>query len=136
MRISSMAILASSLAFTTACSRQPDDAQIVRSVRTQIQKDPAVTGDVKVESANGFVTLSGGVASLVERSHAAEDARGVTGVRGVFNHLNIEEPAPESARQERRPNPVRRQNPTEYKGCVIRNREIFPGLNDGSVRVP
>ena len=108
-----MAILASCLVFTTACSRQPDDVQIVKSVQTQIQKDLAVIGDVKVESAKGFVTLSGSVASMVERSHAAEDASGITGVRGVFNYLTVEAPTPPSARRFRRVTPARSQSPPE-----------------------
>jgi BON domain len=105
-----MTILAACLALTTACSRQPDDVQIVKSVQTQIQQDRAVTGNVKVESAGGFVTLSGSLPSEVERSHAAEDASGITSVRGVFNHLTVDEPTPASARRDR---PARRQSPPE-----------------------
>src|SRR5271168_168904 len=78
------------LAVMAGCSRPPDDVQIVKSVQTEIQKDPSISGDVKVESEHGMVTLRGHVASEAERAAAARDAAGITGVAGVYNLLAME----------------------------------------------
>ena len=114
MRKLSIAILCTAaLAVTTSCSHAPDDVQIVKSVQTEMQQDSSITGDIKVESEHGMVTLRGHVGGETERAAAAKHAAGVPGVSGVYNLLTVE--AAESTRpaKERRASSKRRKEATE-----------------------
>ncbi len=97
------------LALTTSCSHGPDDVQIVKSVQTEIQKDSSISGDVKVESEHGMVTLRGHVEGETERAAAARHAAAITGVSGVYNLLTVESAAAAPSPRERRAAPSKRR---------------------------
>jgi hypothetical protein len=102
------------LAVITSCSHAPDDVQIVKSVRTEIQQDSSISGDIQVESEHGMVTLRGHVGGETERAAAARHAAAVTGVAGVYNLLTVESAAVAPSPRERRSAPSkRRQEATE-----------------------
>ena len=79
--------------------RYPDDAEIVRSIRTAIARDPRVAGaQVEASSQDGIVTLTGTVRSLAAREAAAETAETISGVWRVDNRLEVRaRPAPTDA---------------------------------------
>jgi len=93
------------LAGMVACSLQPDDSQIRRSVDVQIQNDKVILGDVKVEAHNhGYVTLSGQVSSEAASQAAFRDAKTVPGVKAVFNHLTVDVHATSKPQRKASPN--------------------------------
>ena len=82
------------LGMTMACNRAPNDAQIANQVQSKITADSNIQNkQIGVQSANGVVTLSGTVASEVERSAAANDAAQVSGVKTVVNDLQVSQAA-------------------------------------------
>ncbi|HET7185512.1 MAG TPA: BON domain-containing protein [Terriglobales bacterium] len=78
------------LGIGVACNRAPNDAQVANQVQQKIAADGNVQNkQIGVQSANGVVTLSGTVASEMERSAAANDAAQVAGVKTVVNNLEL-----------------------------------------------
>lgn len=76
----------------------PDDNGLASKVQGQISADGAIAGQpVKASVQNGVATLTGNVANDAQRTIAARDAAGVTGVREVINNLTIGNPPPASA---------------------------------------
>lgn len=67
-----------------------DDAWISAKVKTLLLKDESVKGmDVNVKTHMGTVLLSGWVSSPTQIAQAEKIARGVEGVRGVQNDLQV-----------------------------------------------
>jgi hypothetical protein len=87
------------LAIGVGCSRAPDDRQIATEVRSQIQQNSAIHGEVQAESAHGTVTLNGHVENEAERVLASRDAAAVVGVKQVVNNLTVVPPAASAAPQ-------------------------------------
>src|SRR4051794_4435740 len=78
------------LAVAVGCAKKPSDGQIIGEVATKIQADPNLqTKAVAVQSQDGVVTLTGQVATEMERTAAANDAGQVAGVRTVVNNLTV-----------------------------------------------
>ena len=91
-------ILLLALGLTVACTRAANDAQIANQVQSKITADGNIQNkQIGVQSSNGVVTLSGTVASELERSAAANDAAQVSGVKTVVNNLQVS--APEVAQE-------------------------------------
>lgn len=87
-------VLLLALGMTMACNRAPNDAQIANQVQSKIAADSNIQNkQIGVQSANGVVTLSGTVASELERSAAANDAAQVSGVKTVVNDLQVSQAA-------------------------------------------
>lgn len=67
-----------------------DDKAVSAKVKAALLKDPDVKGlQVKVETYNGVVQLSGFVDKPEQISRAAEVAKGVEGVKSVKNDLIV-----------------------------------------------
>lgn len=67
-----------------------DDAWITAKVKALLVKDEGVKGlEVKVETYKGNVQLSGWVSNPTQIAQAERIARGVEGVRGVRNDLQV-----------------------------------------------
>jgi osmotically-inducible protein OsmY len=67
-----------------------DDQTITAKVKSALLGDPEVKGlQVKVETYNGVVQLSGFVDSPAQIPRAVELAKGVEGVKSVKNDLNL-----------------------------------------------
>jgi osmotically-inducible protein OsmY len=67
-----------------------DDAAITTKIKAELAKDPvAKATQVKVETYNGVVQLSGFVDSQQSASRAAELARSVPGVSAVRNDIRV-----------------------------------------------
>ncbi|HEX9120325.1 MAG TPA: BON domain-containing protein [Terriglobales bacterium] len=97
------------LGITLACNRAPNDAQIANQVQSRITADSNIQNkQIGVQSANGVVTLSGTVASELERSAAANDAAQVSGVKTVVNDLQVSQ----SAMAQPAPVPMEQPAPT------------------------
>jgi len=93
IRSSIIVFIAAIALFAAACkkSQTPTDAQIASDVQSKVNADEAVQNkQIAVLAANGVVTLSGSVGSEAERSAAAGDAAGVSGVRTVVNNLTVQ----------------------------------------------
>jgi len=112
------ALVLALLAFT-ACNQTParSDAQIASDIQNKIYSDAAVQSrDISVQANSGIVTLSGNVASDVERGAAANDAATINGVKTVVNNLQVQQaqatPPPAVAQQ---PAPVPVQKKAEAK---------------------
>ncbi len=87
-------VLLLALGMAMACNRAPNDAQIANQVQSKITADSNIQNkQIGVQSANGVVTLSGTVASELERSAAANDAAQVSGVKTVVNDLQVSQSA-------------------------------------------
>lgn len=72
-----------------------DDSTITTKVKTSFATDKTVSAmDVRVETSNGNVRLSGFVDSAAEKQRAEELARSVAGVKSVTNAITVQsEPA-------------------------------------------
>jgi osmotically-inducible protein OsmY len=87
--------LAFALAATASCAsgsgaQTRSDAEIARAVRAEIAADPSLNPfAVTVDTRDGVVTLSGHVLAADDRVRAERLARGVVGVRGVVNLLEV-----------------------------------------------
>jgi hyperosmotically inducible protein len=91
------------LAFNAGCSSSAehrstgayiDDTAITAKVKGAFVQDKVVKAmDVKVDTYNGTVQLSGFVESADQRSRAEQIARGIAGVRDVTNNIQVNPPA-------------------------------------------
>jgi hyperosmotically inducible periplasmic protein len=76
-------------------STQTDDATVTSNVRTALLADAAVKAfDVKVETRQGTVQLSGVVDTQAQIDQALTVTRGVTGVSAVENGLTLKDASP------------------------------------------
>ena len=67
-----------------------DDQAVTAKVKSALLNDPVVKGlQVKVETYNGVVQLSGFVDDPAQIPRAIEIAKGVQGVKSVKNDLNL-----------------------------------------------
>ena len=89
------------LAFSVAgCKSSPpvSDATLTRNVQTVLTADSAVSGQpVQVAVQGGVATLSGSVSNDAQRTLAARDAAGVTGIAKVVNSIGVGIAPPVSA---------------------------------------
>jgi hypothetical protein len=86
------------LLFSSACSNQRTDAQLIGEVSTRIQHDALVPNkNIAVMANKGVVTLNGSQDSDAARLAASNDAAQVEGVKTVVNNLTVAEPAPQQA---------------------------------------
>ncbi len=86
------------------CSRKPNDAQVASEVQNKINEDSNIPDKLITVSTNGgIVTLTGKIATDLERTAAANDAAQVEGVKTVINNLEVQPPI---ANTERRPQPA------------------------------
>lgn len=82
------------IGLAVGCTRGRTDAQIVGDVQAKLFADPAITTkQIQVSANNGTVTLTGTVASDMERAAAANDAAQIEGVKTVVNNLAVAEAA-------------------------------------------
>lgn len=90
------------IAFNAGCSSTAehrsagafiDDSAITAKVKGAFVKDEVVKAiDVKVDTYNGNVQLSGFVETSDQRTRAEQIARGVAGVRDVTNNVQLTPP--------------------------------------------
>lgn len=72
-----------------------DDSTITTKVKTAFATDKTVSAmDVRVETNNGNVRLSGFVDSAEEKRRAEEVARSVAGVKSVTNAITVQSESP------------------------------------------
>ena len=70
-----------------------DDSTITTKVKTKILGDDFMKGlAISVTTFNGKVTLTGAVETAEQKKKAEEIARGIEGVAGVNNLLEIKKP--------------------------------------------
>src|SRR5437868_14010501 len=98
------ALCAALLAISVACSKTPNDAQVVSDVEAKLGTDSGLANNqLTVQSSNGTVTFSGAVANDAEREPAAKYAASEPGVTTVINNVQVgtaqasAKPSPESA---------------------------------------
>jgi hypothetical protein len=101
------AVCAGLLAFSMACSKTPNDAQVVSDVQSKLGTDSGLQNkQLTVQSSNGTVTLSGVVDNDSQREAAAKYAGSEPGVKTVINNLQVAT-TPASAKPAPEPSPVR-----------------------------
>ena len=86
------AVVIIGLALLEGCStfRAPDDGAITSDIQAKLFADPVLkTRDIRVSSSRGAVTLSGSVATELEKAAAEHFASRVDGVRNVVNMLTV-----------------------------------------------
>lgn len=112
------AACAALLAFSVACTKAPNDAQVVSDVQAKLGTDSGLQNkQLTVQSSNGIVTLSGVVDNDAERNAATKYAASEPGVKTVINNLQVgttqasAKPSPESIpdRSVQRSTPPRRR---------------------------
>ena len=108
-------LLTSVLAFTFACTKPPNDAQMTSDIQAKLGADSGLQNkQINVQAANGAVTLSGTVDNDAQRDAASKYAAAEPGVKQVINNLQVapmtasSEPAPE-------PTPSRAAEPQPMK---------------------
>jgi hyperosmotically inducible periplasmic protein len=70
-----------------------DDSAITAKVKGAFVQDDVVKAiDVKVDTYNGTVQLSGFVETAEQRARAEQIARGIAGVRDVTNNIQLTPP--------------------------------------------
>ena len=83
------------------CKSKPaavDDAALTTTIQNQLTADNSVNGQpVQVAVSGGIATLSGSVQNDAQRTIAARDAAGVTGVKEVVDNIAVSSPPPVSA---------------------------------------
>ena len=98
-----VSVLLLALVAATGCAKfgARSDSQVTSDVQTKINSDSNIqTKQISVTADKGVVTLSGTVASDLERSAAANDASQIEGVKTVINNLqtsNAGNASPQSA---------------------------------------
>jgi|SRR5579859_107795 len=138
--------------FAVGCSRSGiggrSDSQVQSEVQKKVNADSNVASKVVIDANNGVVTLSGNVASDMERNAAANDAAQVDGVNKVVNNLQVapaaafnsqpqpiasnpeppamEQPRATASRSRRRPSPSSDYNRGSDSGL----RTTVPSTND------
>ena len=76
-----------------SAGRNIDDATITTEVKAKLAAEKASNlTRVSVTTANGKVSLTGVVPTPTARTRAEEITRGVKGVQGVANNLQVEKP--------------------------------------------
>ena len=125
--------------FVIACSKGASDAQISSDIQSKISSDSNIQNkQIGVQSANGVVTLSGTVASEMERSAAANDAATVAGVKTVINNLQVQPEAaqaqPPADQQQAAATPV--EPPRRESGTRARNRPATRGERSAPSSTP
>ena len=84
------AVCAALLALSVACSKAPNDAQVVSDVQAKLGTDSGLQNkQLTVQSSNGTVTLSGVVDNDAERDAATKYAASEPGVKTVINNLQV-----------------------------------------------
>src|SRR5437764_15120670 len=84
------AVCAALLAISVACSKAPNDAQVVSDVQAKMGTDSGLQNkQLTVQAANGTVTLSGTVDNDAQREAAANYAAAASGVKKVINNLQV-----------------------------------------------
>lgn len=74
----------------TSMGAAVDDSVLTTKVKSALIADSEIAGtDVKVETRNGEVQLSGSVASQAQMDRAVLIARGMDGVRDVKNNMTV-----------------------------------------------
>ena len=66
-----------------------DDAQLTTAANNALAADVTVPGGVEATAEDGNVTLTGTVSYGTERAAAAQAVAGLTGVRNVWNDIDI-----------------------------------------------
>jgi hypothetical protein len=97
------------------------DAQVAVEVQGKIGSDSRITSnEIGVQTESGVVTLSGNVASDVERTSAAKDAATVDGVKTVINNLTVAQGRDEVAasnlanqKEGKKPTQIAKSTPTK-----------------------
>ena len=96
VRLTRAASLCAALAiFASGCkSRGPDDATLAANIQSTLASDNAIAGQpVQVSVQSGVATLSGSVSNDAQRTLAARDAAGVSGVAKVLNNIGVNPPS-------------------------------------------
>src|SRR3954452_18813817 len=84
------AVCAALLAISVACSKAPNDAQVVSNVQAKLGTDSGLQNkQLTVQASNGTVTLSGTVDNDAQREAAAKYAASEPGVKQVINNLQV-----------------------------------------------
>jgi hyperosmotically inducible periplasmic protein len=101
MRVFTSVVLIVMLGLGTGCrsmtgesaSQNVDDATITTQVKAKLAAEKVSNlTRVSVATAKGNVSLTGVVPTATDRARAEELARGVKGVQGVANNLQVEKP--------------------------------------------
>lgn len=82
------------LSFQQVCFAQPavpDDRTISFLVGESLREDARVSvSEINIDTADGIVTLSGSVTSLIQVRYAALISKKIGGVRGIVNQLQVQ----------------------------------------------
>lgn len=127
-------LLTSVLAFTFACTKAPNDAQMTSDIQAKLGSDSGLQNkQINVQAANGTITLSGNVENDAQREAASKYAAAEPGVKQVINNLQVAQltanskPAPEEApSQEVQSQPTKsRPSPVSKKHSRKTSREDY-----------
>jgi hypothetical protein len=106
------------LALAVACSKTPNDAQVVSDVQAKLAADSGLQNkQLTVQSSNGTVTLSGVVDNDAERDAATKYAAAEPGVKTVINNLQV------ASTDATKPSPRLRTNPPATKSSSARRQK-------------
>jgi hypothetical protein len=121
------AVCAALLALSVACTKTPNDAQVVSDVQAKLGTDSGLQNkQITVQSSEGTVTLSGVVDNDAQRDAAARYAASEPGVKKVIDNLTVAT-VQASTRSSRESNPkrtVQRSTPPRRRKAGSERQEI------------
>jgi hypothetical protein len=83
-----LCVLAASLLLASGCKSKPNDDSLAAAVRAKLSSDSALTGQsIQPTVQQGVVTLYGTVGTDAQRTIAARDVAGISGVQRVIDSL-------------------------------------------------
>jgi osmotically-inducible protein OsmY len=88
-RVTGVATVDNNLEVALPESSYRDDAKLTTAANNALTADVTVPGSVEATAEDGNLTLTGTVAYGTERAAAAEAVAGLTGVRNVWNDIDI-----------------------------------------------
>ena len=88
-RVTGVATVDNNLEVALPESSYRDDAKLTTAANNALTADVTVPGSVEATAEDGNLTLTGTVAYGTERAAAAEAVAGLTGVRNVWNEIDI-----------------------------------------------
>ena len=120
------AVCAVLLAISVACTKAPNDAQVVSDVQAKLGTDSGLQDkQLTVQSSNGTVTLSGVVDNDAEREAATKYAASEPSVKTVINNLQVG-----TAQASAKPSPESTPDRTVQRSSPPRRRKVRRGQQE------
>lgn len=132
----SLAVLATVLAFG-GCSKGPNDAGIVTSIKSQMFSDPQLKdSSLQVTSEKGVVTLAGTITSDAARLDAYKIASQTSGVTKVNDQMTVQPEQAATPAEAAPPKPAPEPEPKPIKKKRVVRHEVADNIQPAPEETP